>query len=349
MVATASPAVAERIGLEPFYFIRRQLVYLVLALVIIIATSFLSPTHIRRFCVLGFIFFLTTLVIVLIYGTEIKGSKRWLSLPFFSFQPSEFIKPIFAVLTGWVLSLKYQHRNFPSFKIAIALYGVLIGLIVMQPDLGMAVTISTVWAGQLFLAGLSMLWIVAIILCSLVGLVSAYLFLPHVAKRINSFIDPSGNDNYQINKSLEAFVNGGIYGTGPGEGTVKQQIPDCHTDFIFAVVGEELGIIACIFVICLFAFIVLRGFMRIAHEADLFKAFAVAGLLMQFGTQAIINMGVALNLLPTKGMTLPFISYGGSSMVATALAMGMMLALTKKRYGMVRFQIYRKMKDDETE
>ncbi|AIL64465.1 Cell division protein FtsW [Rickettsiales bacterium Ac37b] len=336
MVATASPAVAERIGVESFYFVRRQLCYLALSLVIIFIISCLSTNVIKLFCVCGFAFCILSLIIVLFNGIEIKGAKRWLYIAGLSVQPSEFVKPFFAVLTGWILSLRYKYHKFPSFRLALLLYLPLILLIISQPDFGMVVVISFVWMGQLFLAGLSLAFVISCIILLIAGLLLAYMFLPHVAHRINSFMDPSSNNSYQIKKSIEAFINGGLYGKGPGEGTVKQLLPDSHTDFIFAVIGEELGIITCIIVVLLFGFIVIRSFIRLSNENNVFVIFATVGLLMQFGIQSIINIGVTLHLFPTKGMTLPFISYGGSSMIAVAMTVGMILAMTRRRYGMIK-------------
>lgn len=340
MVATASPAVAERIGVESFYFVRRQLVYLVMALFIMGGVSLLSPVAVRRLAILGFAVGLLLLVAVLIFGAEVKGSRRWLSLGGFTLQPSEFIKPFFAVVTGWVLSQRYERQHFPSFKISIMLYSILAGLLILQPDFGMTVTVSAMWGGQLFLAGISMLWVGVVAVLSVVGAAGAFLLLPHVRQRIMSFIDPAPGENYQVRRSLQAFQEGGLYGRGPGEGTVKQVLPDSHTDFIFAVVGEEMGTIVCLLVVALFAVIVLRGLSRMLKENDLFIVYSVAGLLLQFGMQAVINIGVTLHLLPTKGMTLPFISYGGSSMLAISVAMGMMLALTRRRYGLINVNTF---------
>jgi cell division protein FtsW len=336
MVATASPAIADRIGLNSYYFIKRQIIYLALAIIIMFSISCLSIENLKKLAFLGLLACIITLVIVLFKGNEVKGAKRWIYIAGFSLQPSEFAKPLFAVVTGYILSKRYSDPEFPAFKVATILYIILISLLILQPDFGMSVTVSAVWGAQLFLAGLSIVLIAAVIVISVIGFVGAYSFLPHVAKRINSFLDPDKGENYQIKKSLEAFLNGGLYGKGPGEGTVKQFLPDSHTDFIFAVVGEELGLIACLAIVAMFTFIVMRGFFRIMHETDLFVAFSGAGLLMQFGMQAIINMGVALHLLPTKGMTLPFLSYGGCSMFAISLAMGMILSMTRKRYGMVK-------------
>jgi len=333
MVTTASPAVAERIGLPPFYFIQRQLVYLLLGSFIMLFISFLPFDLIYRFAWGGLLIFIILMVLVLFVGEEIKGARRWISLGFLAIQPSEFIKPFFAITTASILMNRYTNPKFPSFLLASLLYFMVVGLIILQPDLGMVITISAVWGGQMFLAGLSMVWIVLLVMGAILGLLAAYTFLPHVAVRMNSFLDPDVNENYQVKKSLEAFNHGGILGTGPGEGVVKQHLPDSHTDFIFAVIGEELGMITCLFVILLFAFIVIRGFTRVMKEGDLFSILAVSGLLMQLGFQAIINIGVTLHLFPTKGMTLPLISYGGSSLLAVSLTIGAVLALTKKRYG----------------
>lgn len=335
MVATASPAVAERIGFDSFHFVRRQLVYLFLAVITLISLSFISPTGIRRISVLGFVIGLLLLIGVLVFGVETNGAKRWIFIAGMSLQPSEFMKPLFIIITAWMLSEARTRSGFEGFKISIALYVVFAGLLILQPDFGMFIVVTSVWGGQLFVAGMPMVWVAAIAIAGVMVLLMAYLFFPHVAHRIDNFIGSDNGANYQVRKSLEAFDSGGIVGRGPGEGVVKQHLPDSHTDFIFAVIGEELGAIVCLLIVGLYAFIVLRGFKRMQSETDLFFFYAVSGLLMQFGMQAIVNMGVALNLLPTKGMTLPFISYGGSSMLGIAIAMGMVLSLTKKRFGYV--------------
>jgi cell division protein FtsW len=313
MVATASPAVAERIGVESFYFVRRQFVYLIIAIVLIASISSLSLNNITKLAMIVFICSLIALILVLFKGVEIKGSKRWLYIFGTSLQPSEIAKVVFSVVTAYVLAMNANKVGFGAFKTSLILYLLLISLLIMQPDFGMVVIISGVWAAQLFLAGLSMIFILAVVAFAIVGFVCAYILLPHVAKRINSFLSPDTSENYQIKKSLEAFYHGGIFGKGPGEGTVKQFLPDSHTDFIFAVAGEEFGAMVCFLSIIIFATIVWRGFNRIMHKNDLFIVLATSGLLMQFSLQAIINIGVSLHILPTKGMTLPFISYGGSS------------------------------------
>jgi cell division protein FtsW len=206
-------------------------------------------------------------------------------------------------------------------------------LLVKQPDLGMAVVISAVWFAQFFLAGLRLYWVVVGLAGGVVGLIGAYMLLPHVTSRIDRFLDPASGDSYQVDRSIEAFMNGGMWGRGPGEGTVKEFLPDAHADFVFAVAGEELGLVACIIIVLLFAFIVLRGFSRVFQENNLFVVISATGLFVQFGLQAIINMASSLHLMPTKGMTLPFLSYGGSSLLALGLGMGMALALTRRRFG----------------
>jgi cell division protein FtsW len=332
MVTTASPAVAERIGLESFFFLKRQVVFVFLSLIVLFVISQFSQEQIKILALAGFVVSLILLVSVFFVGDEIKGAKRWISIFGTSLQPSEFVKPFFAVIVGAILSKKHHIKGFPAFKISILLYFIVISLLILQPDFGMAVTTSVIFAGQLFLSGLSLIWIFGFVLIGIFGVIGAYIALPHVARRINNFLDPSTAENYQVKKSISAFTEGGIFGVGPGEGTVKQSLPDSHTDFIFSVIGEELGLVVAICLIALFCFIVVRGFYRVAEEESLFAAFATAGLLIQFGVQVIINIGVTLHLLPTKGMTLPFISYGGSSMLAVSVTVGMILALTKKKY-----------------
>ena len=346
LVTTASPAVASRIGLDESYFATRHVMYLALALCIIIFLSCLKKHWIRRIALVGFVLSLMLLILVQFYGYEVKGAKRWISILGFSMQPSEFMKPFFAVVTGWILSLKQNSDGdrdvgykFPGFTVSFILYGLVAIILALQPDFGMLVMISAVWGIQLFVSGMPFLWILIAIAIGTVGVTAAYITLPHVAHRINAFLDPSNSENYQVSKSLMAFENGGFYGRGPGEGTIKQVLPDSHTDFIFAVAGEEFGAIACVGITAIFAFIVLRGLLRLMHEDNIYVALAVTGLLAQFGLQAVINIGVTLSLLPTKGMTLPFISYGGSSTFAMAISVGMLLAFTKKKFHLTRYKM----------
>jgi cell division protein FtsW len=253
-------------------------------------------------------------------------------MPGFSFQPAEFMKPCFIVFCAWMFSEKLKNNKFPGFLIASALYSLIVVLLVAQPDIGSTVIFTLVWMGMYFLSGMPVIVLMILGVVAIIGGIAAYAFLPHVTARIDKFLSSDSESNYQVVRSLEAFSKGGFFGRGPGEGVVKSHIPDSHTDFIFAVLGEEMGLIAVLFVIGIFAFIVLRGFKKVYQQNDLFVTLAVAGILMNFGLQAIINMGVTLKLLPTKGMTMPFISYGGSSILAQAISIGILLALTRKRY-----------------
>ena len=333
LVAAGSPPVAKRLDLPAFYFVHRHHIFLTLGTLTMLGVSLLPPTLIRRLAVLGLTASLVLMMLVPFFGESTKGAHRWISLLGISVQPSEVMKPCFAVVMAWICSESQRRIDFPGYKLAVCIYFLVVALLMAQPDLGMTITITATWGAQLFLAGLPILLVFLLIIMAIGGGIAAYFMFPHVAKRIDNFLDPAAGDSYQVAKSLEAFKSGGVFGRGPGEGVVKQFLPDSHTDFIFSVTGEEFGIIVCFLIICLFAFVVLRGFSRVWRESDLFMVLAVSGLLTQFGIQAVINMGVAVNLFPAKGMTLPFLSYGGSSVVAIALGMGMMLALTRKRFG----------------
>ncbi|MDO8605336.1 MAG: putative lipid II flippase FtsW [Phaeospirillum sp.] len=333
LTMAASPAVAERIGVQSFHFVRRQFIFLAPALVIMVGVSLLTPKQVRRLAVLGLIASVALLVLVPLLGAEVKGAKRWLTIAGVSIQPSEFVKPMFAVVGAWMFASARVEDGFPGRIIATGLFGLIAALLLVQPDVGQTVVITAIWATQFFLAGLSMAWVVGLGLAAPVGAMAAYYAFPHVTSRVDKFLDPSGAGSYQVTTALNAFRNGGLFGKGPGEGRVKLVLPDAHTDFILAVGGEEFGVVLCLFILALFAFIVLRGFSRVLKDDNLFVVLATAGLLVQFGLQAIVNMASTLRLMPAKGMTLPFISYGGSSIVALALGMGMVLALTRTRYG----------------
>lgn len=333
LVLAASPAVADRIGLENFHFVRRQFVFLPVGILMMLGVSMLSPRGVRRMALLMFAGGIAAMVLVLFFGTETKGATRWLSIGGFSLQPSEFIKPSFAVVAAWMFSAQKLDEDVPGYAIAIGLFVLIVGLLLLQPDFGMTIVVSCVWAVQFFIAGLPLVLVGAIALLFILGGFGAYLSFDHVRLRIDRFLDPVGGKGYQVERSLDAFVNGGLLGRGPGEGRVKEVLPDAHTDFILAVAGEEFGLLLTLVIVALFAFIVLRGFSRVFKDSDFFIMVAVAGLLTQFALQAIINIASTTNLIPPKGMTLPFISYGGSSTLALALGMGMVLALTRVRSG----------------
>ncbi len=332
LAMAASPPVAERLGLDHFYFVRRQFAFLPIVLTVMFAVSFLDREGVRALALLCFVGALAMLGLTLVAGTEIKGATRWVSIFGMSLQPSEFVKPGFAVVTAWIFAAWRSRDGYPGHWIAIGLYLCVAALLLAQPDFGMTILVSVVWGVQFFLAGLPMVLVCLIALFFLGGGIGAYFTLGHVHERINRFFDPAGSEAYQVMRSLEAFHNGGVFGVGPGEGQVKTVLPDAHADFVFAVAGEEFGLVTTLLIVGLFAFVVLRGLAHALSERDLFVQLAVAGLLVQFGLQAIINMASTTNLMPTKGITLPFISYGGSSMVALALGMGMVLALTRQRH-----------------
>ncbi|HEX9535182.1 MAG TPA: putative peptidoglycan glycosyltransferase FtsW, partial [Stellaceae bacterium] len=333
MSLAASPPVAERIGYDGLHFVRRHLAMLPLALGLMFAVSLQPPRTIRRIAVIGFGISLVLLALTFVIGVEIKGARRWINFPGLSLQPSEFVKPTFAVVAAWLFAEQKLRPRFPGNLICIVLFFFVVAMLIKQPDVGMAGVVAAVWFAQFFMGGMRLYWVAAGALAGLGGLVGAYMYLPHVRVRVDHFLDPSTGDSYQVNRSIEAFANGGLWGRGPGEGTVKDVLPDAHADFVFAVAGEEFGVVVCLAIVALFAFIVLRGFSRMSQEGSLFVLLAATGLLVQFGLQAAINMASSLHLIPTKGMTLPFLSYGGSSMLALGLGMGMMLALTRRRLG----------------
>jgi cell division protein FtsW len=333
LTVTASPSVAVRIGLDSFYLARHHLIILPFGVATIFLVSLLGPRDIRRLATLGFLGSLALTVLSLYVGVEIKGATRWLSAGGLTLQPSEFLKPCFTIVAAWLFSVPPGRAGTIAKAVATAIFLLIVAILLLQPDFGMAVVVIATWFVQFFLAGLPAVWVVVFVLGTIGSLFGAYFIFPHVTERIDGFLDPSSGDSYQIDRSLEAFQNGGLYGRGLGEGTVKLVLPDAHSDFIFAVAGEELGMIACLIIILLFGFIVLRGYWRLLQEHSLFVVLSGAGLLTTFGLQAVINMASALHLMPTKGMTLPFISYGGSSLVALSLGMGMVLALTRRRVG----------------
>ncbi len=333
LVMAGSPPVARRLGYTDFYFVSRHQIFLGISTFVMIVVSMMDAPRIRKVAIIGFIVSFILLLLLPLIGFENKGAIRWLRIGGMSIQPSEFMKPCFAVVLAWIFSLRLTQPSFPAYRIAIAAYAVVAMLLIIQPDFGMTVTITGMFGVQLFLAGISFLWVGGMIVLAVGGVIAAYSLLPHVASRIDRFLDPAAGDNYQVDKSLEAFRSGGWFGRGPGEGLVKQHIPDSHTDFIFSVAGEEFGLLFCMLIVLLFAIIVVRGFLKMGQDQDSFRVIAVGGLLAEFGIQSIVNMGVAVNLLPAKGMTLPFLSYGGSSLIAMAGGMGMMLALTRKRFG----------------
>ncbi|MGA8398328.1 MAG: putative peptidoglycan glycosyltransferase FtsW [Stellaceae bacterium] len=330
---TASPAVATRIGYDPMHFVKRHLLAVPVSVAIMFAVSLLTPRKVRHAAFVLFGVSMAMLVATLVIGIEIKGARRWIDVAGLGIQPSELVKPTFAIVAAWLFAEQRRNPRLHGNWISAALFAVILGILIKQPDIGMAAVVAAVWFAQFFMAGLRFYWLGIGLVSGASLMFAAYEWVPHVTDRINRFLDPSAGDSYQVRRSLEAFMAGGMWGKGPGEGTVKDYLPDAHADFVFAVAGEEFGLIACVFIIGIFAFIVLRGLSRLLQEQDQFILLAATGLLLQFGLQAIINLGSELRLIPTKGMTLPFLSYGVSSMMALALGMGMLLALTRRRLG----------------
>ena len=326
----ASPAVAERIGLAPFYFVTRQVMFMLLALFFMLAVSFLSPRGVRRMALVMYAIAVVLCLAVLKFGVEVKGAHRWVAIAGVSVQPSEFLKPAFVILCAWLFAEKRRNPRVPGYLLALGLLIVSISLLVAQPDLGQTILTSATWGIMFFMAGMPWLWIIAVGGVAAMGGVTAYFTFSHFAGRINRFWTGEG-DTYQVDTALQALLNGKWFGVGPGEGVFKKVIPDSHADFVFAVAGEEYGFIMCFLIIGLFASIVLRGLNFALKEEDDFTRYAVAGLVCVFGFQSVINMGVNLQMMPAKGMTLPFISYGGSSLIAIAISMGMVLALSRKK------------------
>ncbi|TCT06709.1 putative lipid II flippase FtsW [Aquabacter spiritensis] len=330
----ASPPVAARLGIpDPFHFVQRQVLFLVPATAVLIGTSFLSPRSIRRVCMAVFLVFLALLFATLVFGPEVKGARRWLMIAGITVQPSEFLKPAFVVLAAWLFAESSKRPEMPAQLLAMGLLGIVVLPLIMQPDFGQTMLVILVWGALFFLAGLRWIWMVGLVGLGIGGIVTAYNVVPHVRKRIDRFLDPDSGDTYQIDTALESFRHGGWFGQGPGEGTVKRILPDGHTDFVFAVAAEEFGIILCLILLGLFAFIIVRSLTRALDEQDPFARFAATGLALLFGLQASINMMVNVHLIPAKGMTLPFISYGGSSLISLAFGMGMLLALSRRRPG----------------
>jgi cell division protein FtsW len=330
MMLAASPAVAERIGSSRESFILKQVVFLAIAGLIVVAVSLLSPRDIKRLAIAGCLIALALTAATMVMGVEIKGARRWISLPGMTVQPSEFLKPCFAIVTAWLLSEGKRSPRFPGTIIAFLVFGLILMLLKSQPDIGMLAVVTVVFLAQLYINGLPLALVGVALGMIGGGAVMAYTLFPHVRSRVTRFWDGTG-DNYQVNTALEAFGNGGLWGRGPGEGHVKDVLPDAHADFVFAVAGEEFGMLICVVILAVFGFVVLRGLLRLLREQEPFIVLSCTGLVTGFGLQAFVNMASTLRLIPTKGMTLPFISYGGSSVVAVALGMGMLLALTRRR------------------
>jgi cell division protein FtsW len=327
----ASPPVASRLGLDPFYFVNRHILYLFPAIAVMLAVSFLSPRQIRRLAIIVFVVSLIMVALTPVYGAEIKGARRWLIVFGFNVQPSEFLKPAFVILVAWLFGESAKRPDMPANTISLVMLLMVVTLLVLQPDFGQTMLVVLVWSALFFMTGMRMVWVFGIAGMAGAGLMAAYYTVPHVARRIQHFLNPASGDTFNIDIATESFMRGGWFGRGPGEGTVKRILPESHTDFVFAVAAEEFGVVLCLVLVALYAFIVIRALVRAMRNDDPFTRFGAAGLAILFGSQAAINIAVNIHLIPAKGMTLPFISYGGSSMISLAYTIGMLLALTREQ------------------
>ncbi|WP_170409383.1 putative lipid II flippase FtsW [Ruegeria atlantica] len=328
----SSPPLAGRNGFDPFHYVERQALFGGLALIAMLLTSMMSPTLVRRLAVLGFLASFVALAFLPVFGTDFgKGAVRWYSLGFASLQPSEFLKPGFVVVAAWLLAASQQINGPPGRLWSFALCMAIVAMLVFQPDFGQACLILFGWGVMYFVAGAPMLLLVGMAGVVVLGGMFAYSNSEHFARRIDGFLNQEVDPTTQLGYATNAIREGGLFGVGVGEGQVKWSLPDAHTDFIIAVAAEEYGLILVLIIIALYSLIVVRSLLRLMRERDMFIRLAGTGLACMFGVQAMINMGVAVRLLPAKGMTLPFVSYGGSSLIAGGIAVGMLLAFTRSR------------------
>jgi cell division protein FtsW len=333
-VAAASPAAAQRysggnVRFNELYYFWRQLAWIAVGIPVMIGISMIPRDRARRLSLIGAAIFFVMLVFVPIVGPEHNGARRWLEFGVGQVQPSEFLKPLFVVAMAWLLSLKKGDKSLPVYTISAAITGAIAFLLMKQPDFGSTIIFCTVWVAMLALAGLNMRILIGLAVAGVVGIVLAYLFYDVATTRIDQFLLGTG-DTFQTDNAMRTLTAGGLFGMGPGGGTRKFGLPEPHTDYIFSVIGEEFGLIACLAIACLYLAIVARVLIKLLDEEQSFAILAAAGLVIQFGLQALINMMVNVQLAPSKGMTLPFISYGGSSMLALSIAMGLLLAFTRR-------------------
>jgi cell division protein FtsW len=323
----SSPAAAMRMNIgDPFHFAVRQCVFGVMAAVILLTVSMLEVRTVRRAAFFIWLAAIAVMIALPLFGHNAKGATRWLEIGGFTLQPSEFMKPALVVLVAWMFAEGQKGQGVPGVSIAFALYFVSIGLLLIQPDVGQSVLITVAFGAAFWMAGVPISWVMLLGGVAIAGLSSTYFLFPHVASRVHKFVSPDGADTHQVDRAAEAIRAGGFLGRGPGEGVMKRHVPDLHTDFIYSVGAEEYGLVFSLLLISLFALLVTRGLYRAMKLNDPFEQVAAAGLFVLVGQQAIINVAVNLNMIPTKGMTLPFISYGGSSMLAMGLTLGMALA-----------------------
>jgi cell division protein FtsW len=327
----ASPAIALKRGLPTFYFVERHFLFAAVGLATMFGVSLLTPAQVRRLALTILCLSFGLMLVVLLSGLEINGARRWLHVGGYTVQPSEFAKPAFVVLSAWLFAEADRRPDMPATSAAVAIYLLFAALLVLQPDLGQTLLVSLVWCALFFLANRPLKWFTLLLAALGCALVAAYFTFGHVRWRIDRFLNPALGDSFQTDRALRSFGEGGLFGKGPGEGTVKTALPDAHTDFIFAVIAEEYGVLACLVILGLFALLASRVLLRQRREPDAFARLAATGLALLIVLQAIINMSVNVGLAPAKGITLPFISSGGSSMLGIGLAIGMLLAVNRRR------------------
>jgi cell division protein FtsW len=325
----ASPAMALKRGFPTFYFFERHLAFTALAVAIMLAISIATPAAVRRIALVLLVAGVAAMAAVLVIGPEINGARRWLRIAGHSLQPSEFAKPAFIVLVAWLMAETQRRDDVPGTALAFGLLAVFETLLLLEPDVGQSLLIAVVFGAMFVLAGGSLTLILAMLAAGAAVGVMAYQTFPHVRARIDRFVTPGSGDTFQTDRALQSFIEGGFFGRGPGEGTIKHVLPDAHTDFIFAVIAEEYGVLACLVLVGLYALIVIRGLFHALDAPSPFIRLATAGLALLIGVQAMVNIGVNIGLLPAKGMTLPFISNGGSSLVAIGISAGMLVGLTR--------------------
>jgi cell division protein FtsW len=334
MSFAASPAAAARMNIgDPFHFAVRQCVFAAVAAGLLVAVSMMDVKGVRRASFFIWIAAILVMAALPFLGHDAKGATRWVQFGGFTLQPSEFMKPALIVLVAWMFAEGQKGQGVPGVSVAFVLYAISVALLLIQPDLGQTVLITIAFGAAFWMAGVPLSWVMIMGVASIAGLSSTYFFLPHVAARVDKFFSPEKADTHQIDRAAEAIAAGGMFGRGPGEGVMKRHVPDLHNDFIYSVGAEEYGLIFSLLLVGLFGFVVVRGLYRAMKLSDPFEQVAAAGLFVLAGQQAFINIAVNLNLIPTKGMTLPFISYGGSSMLASGLTLGLALALTRRRPG----------------
>jgi cell division protein FtsW len=330
----SSGAATDRLGIgDEYYFVLRQAMFVSVGASVMIGLSFLTPAGARRAAAVFYVMAVVLMAYILLFGHEAKGAQRWLRFGGFSFQPSEVLKPALVVIAAWLFSKKLENPMFPAARVALGLYAVPVALLILQPDIGQTGLLTLAFLTVFFIAGMSWVWIAGFFGAAVIGCGAIYVAFEHVQKRVNGFLNPETGETYQTDRALDAIASGDFLGKGPGEGSIKDFLPDAHTDFIYSVASEEFGLLASVGLIGLFCALVVRGLYIANRQGDSFPQLAATGLFTLIGYQAAINLAVNLNLMPAKGMTLPFISYGGSSILGSAVTIGLALALTRKRPG----------------